>query len=408
MPTLLVRVALFAVLIVLAACGPSTASPGASESEPVASSGTSQDPAASTPAAPSAAPSQGGSATDLSGGDPMADVWIHGGAGVIRIDAATGEEVGQRAYEDWGCRWDRLGGVGPAEVWILGVGIADLPEGGFFPPPPSDNPLSGGCVARLPLDGGAAEVTTFDVPESQYASFWDGIVMDGELWFAAAHVSTQGGSLGPGNSDLYRVAPRGEVEQVASGIVDVAAAAGTVYVIGDPDGDGFHAAATLDPASGSTTPFEIPGIAVGGVTNVTANGDLAIFSLTTHEPFERGLVVIDASGVIIGSVFEPAVDGSLFPYRGFWATPDGIFALSDGVLSVPMQPRAAPQILDPCSPFGTPEDPPECRYDAMYGVSDGVWVIHTIQNATPQVSTLRRYSAAEPRTAEVPLPTIEP
>jgi hypothetical protein len=73
----------------------------------------------------------------------------------------------------------------------------------------------------------------------------------------------------------------------------------------------------------------------------------------------------------------------------------------------PMEQNATFEILDLCSPIGTPDDPPECRYDAFYGVSDGAWVQHVVQTATPQVTTLRRYDAAtRSKSAEVELPTL--
>jgi hypothetical protein len=72
------------------------------------------------------------------------------------------------------------------------------------------------------------------------------------------------------------------------------------------------------------------------------------------------------------------------------------------------RPNATPQILDPCPLFGTPEDPPDCRYDQLYAVRDGVWAAHVVQTAQPQVQTLRRYDGAtRTMTLQVDTPVLE-
>ena len=407
MPTRFARISIGFCLLALAGCSAST---GSSPSSTASEGGGSPDASTSTGPEPTAtaAPSDEPTGSDLSGGDPAADLWIFRGDGIIRADATTGEEVGQRAFEDWGCQWHGLAGVGPSAAWIVGVGIGSIPEGGMFPPPPSEDPLTGGCVGRLPLDGGEAEIFTFDVPEGERPHFWDGAVHGEDALFAVAHIANEGGALGTGNSDLYRASADGTVEIVASGIVDVAVAGDSYFVINDPDSDGFTAAARVDPDSGEVTQVPFDAIPHHAVYNVEANGDLAVFSITSSEPYGRGLIATDADGTVIGSAIEQVADGeSLFSYRGIWVTPDALIAQSDGVVMAPMEQNATVEILDVCSPIGTPDDPPECRYDALYGVADGVWAQHTVQTATPQVTTLRRYDgASRTKGAEVELPTV--
>lgn len=404
MPTRFARITIGFCLLALAGCSAST---GSSPSGTSSEGGESPDAPTSTSSEPSGtvAPSEAPTGADLSGGDPVADVWIFSGDRIIRADATTGEEVGQRAFEDWGCQWQGLAGVGPSAAWIVGIGIASIPEGGMFPPPPSENPLTGGCVGRLPLDGGAAEVFTFDVPDGERPHFWDGTVVGDDAWFAAAHVRSDGGAIGTGNSDLYRASADGTVEVVAPGIIDIAVAGDSYFVIDDPEGDGFTNAAHLEPESGAVTPLTLEGIQHHAVYNVEANGDLAVFSVT-GDPNRRGLVATDEEGTVIGSAFEQLdPDAGLFSYRGMWVTPDALIALADGVVMAPMAQNATVEILDVCSPIGTPDDPPECRYEGLHGVSDGAWVVHVVQTATPQVRTLRRYDAAtRTKSAEVELP----
>jgi hypothetical protein len=270
-------------------------------------------------------------------GDPAADLWLLSGNSLVRVDGIAGTPTSTRDVAVEHCHWKMAFGPMEGAMWLTSSGapgyvsIIEQASG------QGGDPDERFCIARVPIDGGEAEVTLLDL-EPKTAMYIGSVAsIDGVLWLAASVTPQEGGGIGGSNSGLYRLDPEtSSLDKVVPGVLAVAGEGDKLYVVHDANDTGWPRAGVVEPGASEIQNLDFGLKKNDGVWTVGGGAGLVTFGGARYlkkakgpTPWGATMFSLDpATGAMIESASMKPSDSD---FSGHIGASDGIFAINPDV-----------------------------------------------------------------------------
>ncbi len=316
-------------------------------------------------------------------GDPSADLWLRQKNTLMRVDGVTGALTGTIDAAAEHCDWQATFGPFDGAMWLTSTGAPGYVSQMDQVMGVQADPDERFCVGRFPIDGGPAQIFPVEIKPDTGLFVGDATGMDGSLWLSASTLPADGGTIGQGNTALYRLDPTvGTLEKVVPGVLAVTAANGELYVVHDPKKSGFLRAGVIHDGSDRIEDVDFGLKKYDSVDAVDAGDGLVTFAGALYDKKAK---TSSAWGATLFSV-DPATgrtfrSASMKPGDGAFGSvvPDsnGIFALDrdiDGLAFIPAVDGAKPRrVGERCKSAKSPESA-GCDLRIVGTTPGAVWV----------------------------------